>query len=227
MSAKTFFDVLRDSINQIVTGDEGKEESGSQKQRKTAIKNDIESAIIVLAAEVMRVSGNTSDETEKILFDFLEKNFGKVTMVKRKKLVSDHLFVGPQAYTKMACEQLKSMATHESKFEVIKLLYNIASADDFVNTKEHAVILKMSKYLGVAADELKSIKEQYVRVNNPFAILEMEENYTMDVVKLAYRKMVLKYHPDKRTDKVDTEEANRKFREIKKAYELILKQIKG
>jgi DnaJ like chaperone protein len=227
MSAKTFFDVLKDSINQIVSGDESREESGSQKQRKQAIKNDIEGAIIVLAAEIMRVAGNASEDTEKILFDFLEKNFGKATAVKRKKQVSEHLFVGPQAYTKMACEQLKSMATHESKFEIIKLLYNIASADDFVSAREHTVIQKISRYLNITAGELTAIKEQYVMVNNPFAILEMEEAYTVSEVKAAYRKMVLKYHPDKRTDKVDTEEANRKFREIKKAYELILKQIKG
>lgn len=227
MSAKTFFDVLKDSINQIVSGDESREESGSQKQRKQAIKNDIEGAIIVLAAEVMRVAGNATEGTEKILFDFLEKNFGKATAVKRKKQVSEHLFVGPQAYTKMACEQLKSMTTHESKSEIIKLLYNIASADDFVSAREHTVIQKISRYLNITGTELSAIKEQYARVNNPFAVLEMDEVYTVTEVKAAYRKMVLKYHPDKRTDKVDAEEANRKFREIKKAYELILKQLNG
>jgi DnaJ like chaperone protein len=96
-----------------------------------------------------------------------------------------------------------------------------------VSAREHTVIQKISRYLNITAGELNAIKEQYVKVNNPFAILEMEEAYTVTEVKAAYRKMVLKYHPDKRTDKVDTEEANRKFREIKKAYELILKQIKS
>jgi DnaJ like chaperone protein len=227
MPSKTIFDIIKDSINQIVTGDEVKEESGSAHQRKLAIKAEIEAAIIVLAAEVMHISGNTSDTTEKILFDFLEKNFGKIPLTKRRKQVGDHLFVGPQPYTKMACEQLKSLTTHESKIEIIKLLYTIASADDFISAREHTVIQKISKYLTISVDELRTIKEQYIRVNDPFSILEMEETYSVEIVKASYRKMVLKYHPDKRTDNINTEEANRKFREIKKAYELILKQIKA
>ena len=173
MPPKTFFDVLKDSINQIVSGDESGEESGIKKQRKQGINNDIEKAIIVLAAEVMRISGNASDDTEKILLDFLQKNFGNATAVKRKKQINEHLFVGPQAYTRMACEQLKSITTHDSKQEVIKLLYNIASADDFVNSRENTVIQKISKYLELSADELITIKEQYIRINNPFSILEM------------------------------------------------------
>lgn len=226
MVGKSFFDVLRDSIHQIVSGEDVKEDSGPQQQRKIAAKADMEHAVIVLATEVMRLRGNASGDTETLLFKFLEKNFGK-TGVKRRKQVSDHVFVGPQAFTRMACEQLNALATHESKFEIIKLLYDIASADDLVTAKEHSTIQKIAGYLGISAEELKSIRALYVRVHNPFAILEMEETIVVSEVKAAYRKMVLRYHPDKRKDKVDAEEANRKFREIKRAYEQILRQLKG
>ena len=224
MASRSFFDLLKDAVNQIVSGEEVKEDSGPQKQRKKAAQTDMENAVIILATEVMRL-GNTSDETEKILLTFLEKSFGK-TQPKRSKQIADHLFVGPQAFTRMACEQLKSLATHDSRFEIIKLLYNIASVDDFVNAKEHSTIQKIAKYLNVSLDELRSIKEQYTRINNPFSMLEIEEVYTVAEVKRAYRKMVLKYHPDKRADGADEAEANGKFREIKKAYELLLKQLK-
>lgn len=225
MAGKSFFDVLRDSIHQIVSGGDVKEDSGPQQQRKMAAKADMEHAVIVLATEVMRLRGNASEETETMLFKFLEKNFGK-TGVKRRKQVSDHVFVGPQAFTRMACEQLNALTTNESKLEIIKLLYSIASADDFITGKEHSTIQKIAGYLHIPSDELKSIKERYVRVNNPFAILEMDETIIISDVKAAYRKMVLRYHPDKRKDKVDTAEANRKFREIKRAYEQILRQLR-
>lgn len=226
MAGKSFFDVLRDSIHQIVSGDDVKGDSGPQQQRKIAAKADMEHAVIVLATEVMRLRGNASGDTETLLFKFLEKNFGK-TGVKRRKQVSYHVFVGPQAFTRMACEQLNSLATHESKSEIIRLLYDIAFADDLVTAKEHSTIQKIAGYLGISADELKMIRPLYVRVHNPFAILEMEETIVVSDVKAAYRKMVLRYHPDKRKDKVDMDEANRKFREIKRAYEQILRQLKG
>jgi DnaJ like chaperone protein len=225
MAGKNFFDTLRESINQIVTGDEKAGPSTGEKQRQQSAQNEIESAVIVLATEVMRLDGNYSSETKKILFDFLEKNFGKITASKRDKLINDHVFIGPQPFTRMACEQLKSLATHASKYEIIKLLYEIASFDDFVRTKENSVINKIAKYLELSPDEMRTLREKFGRINNPYAILEMEETASVTEVKAAYRKVVLKYHPDKRTDKVSTEEANRKFREVKKAYEMIIKKI--
>jgi DnaJ like chaperone protein len=226
MPAKSFFDTLKDSINQIVSGDDIGATKESSKQHIHAAQNEIESAVIVLATEVMRLSGNHSPETEETLMNFLERNFGKKSSVKRRKQINDHIFVGPQPFTKMACEQLKNLATHESKFEIIKLLYNIASADDFVRSNENAVIQKIARFLNVSMEELKEIKEKYTKANNPFATLEMEETTSIEVVKIAYRKMVLKYHPDKRKDHIGDEEANKKFREIKRAYELILTKIK-
>lgn len=226
MAGKSFFDVLRESIHQIVSGEEVTEDSGPQQQRKQAARADMEHAVIVLATEVMRLNGNASDETETMLFKFLERNFGK-TGIKRRKQVSDHVFVGPQAFTRMACEQLKALSTHASHIEIIKLLYNIASADDFVTAKEHNTIQKISGYLGLSPEELKAVRQLYSKVNNPFALLEMEETIEVTKVKAAYRKMVLRYHPDKRKDKVDAEEANRKFREIKRAYEQIIRQLRG
>ncbi len=173
----------------------------------------------------MRLDGNYSSETKKILFDFLEKNFSKVSASKRNKLINDHLFVGPQPFIRMACEQLKTLATHGSKFEIIRLLYEIATFDDFAGTKENNTIQKIAKYLEISAEELRTLKEKFGRINDPYAVLEIEETISVAKVKAAYRKVVLKYHPDKRKDKVSTEDANRKFREVKKAFEMIMKKI--
>lgn len=225
MSSKDFFKTLRDSINQIVSGDEKAGPSAGEKQRQQSAQNEIESAVIVLATEIMRLDGNYSSETKKILFEFLERNFGRISPAKRNKLINDHIFVGPQPFTKMACEQLKSLATHGSKFEIIRLLFEIATFDDFANAKENSVIQKIAKYLEISPDELRALKEKYGRINDPYAVLEVEETNSVSEVKAAYRKVVLKYHPDKRKDKVSIEEANRKFREVKKAYEMIIKKI--
>jgi DnaJ like chaperone protein len=225
MSPKDFFKTIRDSIHQIVSGDEKSGPPAGEKQRHQSAQNEIESAVIVLATEVMRLDGNFSSETKKILTNFLDKNFGKGNITKRNKLINDYLSIGSQPYTKMACEQLKTLATYTSNLEIIILLYEIATTDDFIKIKENNVIQKIAKYLQISVEELKKIKEKFSRINDPFIILEMEETVSVVKVKAAYRKMALKYHPDKRVDGASEEEANKKFRDIKKAYELIIKKL--
>lgn len=225
MAAKGFFEVLRQSIRQIVSGDEKSGPSLGEQQRKKSSQNEIEAAVIVLASEIMCIDGNYTTETRQILFNFLDKNFGKSTAARRSKQLSSLLVTGPQPFTKMACEQLKTLATEGSKQEIIKLLYQIATYDDFARTKENNVIQKIARFLDISADELKALKDKFIKINNPFTILEIEDTTSVTKVKAAYRKVVLKYHPDKRTGKVSDEEANRKFREVKKAYEVIMNKL--
>lgn len=225
MPRKTFFDTLRDSIHQIVSGEENAGPSAGEKQRQSAAKDEMESAVIVLASEIMRLDGNDSTDAKKILTTFLERNFGRLNLSKRNKQMKDHLFTGPRPFTKMACEQLKTMATHGSRQELIRLLYEVASADGPVNNKEQNTIHKIAGYLDLTDKELRTIRDRFARLHDPFAILEITETSSVVKVKAAYRKMALKYHPDKRSDDVSEDEANRRFREMKKAYEMIMRKL--
>jgi DnaJ like chaperone protein len=125
----------------------------------------------------------------------------------------------------MACEQIKTLATHDSKYEMIKLLYTIAAVDGFLTSLENKTIQKIGKYLSLPESEVLEIRDKIVRANSPFGLLEIDETRSVEKVKAAYRKMVLKYHPDKRSKTTSEEDANRKFREIKRAYELILQKL--
>tara|TARA_Y100000816_G_scaffold113672_1_gene79559 strand:+ start:133 stop:660 length:528 start_codon:yes stop_codon:yes gene_type:complete len=53
--------------------------------------------------------------------------------------------------------------------------------------------------------------------------LEIQENASSDEIKKAYKKMAIKYHPDKQSNKSDEEkkEAEIKFKEIAEAYEIL------
>ena len=52
-----------------------------------------------------------------------------------------------------------------------------------------------------------------------YRILEVSETATQEEIKKAYRKLALKYHPDKNPD--NQEEAKKKFQEVSKAYEIL------
>jgi DnaJ like chaperone protein len=66
----------------------------------------------------------------------------------------------------------------------------------------------------------------YKDTTSAFKILEIESTATDDEVKKAYRKMAMKYHPDKVRGLGEQHEksANEKFLKVQEAYEQIKKE---
>ena len=52
-----------------------------------------------------------------------------------------------------------------------------------------------------------------------YSILEIDKNADKNTIKNAYKKLALKYHPDKNTD--NKQQAEEKFKEISEAYEIL------
>jgi DnaJ-class molecular chaperone len=59
---------------------------------------------------------------------------------------------------------------------------------------------------------------------NPYFILEIDKNCTKEDIKSAYKKLALKYHPDKNRD--NEIEAEKKFKEISEAYQILYDEDK-
>ena len=75
---------------------------------------------------------------------------------------------------------------------------------------------------------LLALYQRHKDVNWAYTALEIEPNATNEEVKKAYRKMAMKYHPDKVANAGEEirQQATDKFRAINEAYEHI-KQIRG
>ena len=55
---------------------------------------------------------------------------------------------------------------------------------------------------------------------NPYKVLGLSNNASLNEIKTSYKKLALKYHPDRNKD--DKENAENKFKEISKAYTILI-----
>ena len=56
-------------------------------------------------------------------------------------------------------------------------------------------------------------------MTNYYTILDINKNATKDEIKNAYKKLAMKYHPDKNID--NKKEAEEKFKQVSEAYEVL------
>ncbi len=223
--AKFSFNSFIGSVSKLISEGDVVEKGPTAQQK--AHQQEIENSILVLVADVIRCDRNFSNDTEVFVHDFMAKQFGHTNKAHRSTTVTNHIEVGTEPFTKIACKELKMLTTHDSRLSILKFLFGVAAADDFVNPKELRILTRIAGYLGISDSDLKQVKRAALSSNNPYYTLELEDGATYEEVKAAYRKMVLKYHPDKREDGVTEEDANLKFREIKRAFELIKQQQKN
>jgi DnaJ like chaperone protein len=89
------------------------------------------------------------------------------------------------------------------------------------------MIHRIAGYIGVSEKDLGSMHAMFRRPapNTAYQILEVDASASDEEVKKAYRRMVMKHHPDKVIDLGEEfqKAAAEKFRKVQEAYERICK----
>ena len=214
------------SLYRMIGDDEVVDKTEKQNPQQQAHQKEIEASIFVLAAAVIRCDKNYTSGTEEYIAQFVQKQFGGRNTVQRLKPVAEHIEMGSEPFVKISCKELKMLTTYDSRLSIVNFLLGVAAADDFINPKEARCVNRIATYLGISDKDFKHIKSLFSSKHNPYVVLGLEEEgATLETVKKAYRKMTLKYHPDKRGEDITEEEANLKFREVQRAFEIIAAQL--
>ena len=81
--------------------------------------------------------------------------------------------------------------------------------------------------MGVTSNDFLSIKNMFIpETDSSYKILEIDQSSSNEEVKKAYRRMAMKYHPDKvgHLGEEIRKSANEKFTRVNEAYEKIKKE---
>ena len=189
-----------------------------------ATQGDIRVSIIVLLACVIKADGRVLKSEISFVKPFLVRNFGEEGAKQALQLLKQLLeqSINP---TDVA-QQIRQHVNYSVRLELVHLLLEVAKADGEVVDAETHIIELIATQMGISAADYQSILSLYrthTDENWAYTALEIQPTATDDEVKKAYRRMAMKYHPDKVANAGEEirQQATEKFRKINEAYEAI------
>ena len=220
--------------------------------RNTGSQDDINMALIVLIAAVIKADGSVKRSELDYVKRFLLANYGeergKQYLVMLRDLVKPERVIDTTAI----CNQIKQNTDYTTRYHMVDFLFGLAVADNTYSPAENSVMREIANGLGINARDYVSMYTRHIGSRfgggssnsyssgsgysgssrsssntysrrNPYKVLGLEASATDEEVKKAYRRLAMKYHPDKVEGMGEEvkKNAEAQFREINEAYEQI------
>lgn len=182
-------------------------------------------SLLVLVAAVMKADGKVLKSELDYVKKFLVHNFGEDSAQEAIKMLRDLL--QQTIPVNEVCRQIQSNMNYSARLQLVHFLFGIAQADGQVDPRESELINQICNLMGIQRNDYESIQAMFVpNTDSDYKILEIERTATDDEVKKAYRRMAMKFHPDKvSTLGEDIQNAAKeKFQKVNQAYENIKKE---
>lgn len=192
----------------------------------TTTGGDLAMSLVVLSAALMKADGKVTRAELDHVRRFLTAQFGQAHA--RELLIVLRDVLKQDIPVHQVCQQIRHYMPHPARLQLMHYLIGLAHADGRVDAGELELLRRMARDLGVSDKDLASLSAMF-RLEDPaapYAVLEVAPNATDDEVKKAYRRMAMKYHPDKvaQLGEEVQKAAAEKFKKVQQAYEAVQRQ---
>lgn len=224
MPHPNFFQRLKHSLSLLSHGERNTAKNTIENQLREAQLFEVQNALLVLCAEVVRASKDFPKHTESLVVNYFNQHFGFIHSQKRLLRLRQHISIGASPYVKISCVQIRNLSTTEAAEEMLSFLFDVAASNHFITTPELRILQQIQRYLGINETVFAILRKKAENTADPYSILGVEPNAAFKEIQSAYRKKVLLFHPDKCRLPMSAEEKNRHFRTIQAAYRLLKEQ---
>ena len=192
---------------------------------QSTAQGDFGMSLLVLVAAMMKADNKVVKSELDYVKQFFVRQFGQSAASEALVMLKDIL--KQDIPVRDVCMQISRNMDYSSRLQLLHLLFNISSADGAINTLETEAVEKMAGYLGIASSDFVSIRNMFVpETDSSYKILEIQPSDTDEEVRKAYRRMAMKYHPDKVSHLGEEfrKTADEKFKNVNEAYKKIKKE---
>jgi tellurite resistance protein len=183
----------------------------------TAQKNLLSAAASVLKT-IAAVEGTASAEWEYARAALIALSDQTLTTQTADQLLSE-----AQPFT----DTSRSQFDEEQRLVLLRIAIDIATADGTISSDEETALINLGKNLGFDETLIKSLIQRLRggSTDNEVAearkVIGVTPEATIGEIRSAYKKLMLKHHPD-RVEVKEREEATRISAEINAAYDLLI-----
>lgn len=186
---------------------------------------DFAMSLLVLVASVMKADGKVLKSELDYVKAYFVRSFGESSASEAIMMLRDLL--KQDIDLRGVTQQIKGRLDYSSRLQMMHFLYGIANADGSISENEKVILQRISGYLGVSAKDRDSIMSMFIpSTDAAYKILEITREASDEEIKKAYRRMAMKYHPDKVSYLGEDfkQTAHEKFQKVNEAYEQIKKE---
>ena len=182
-------------------------------------------SLMVLIAAVMKADGKVVKAELDFVRNYLKRSFGEQKSAEALLMLRDIL--KRNIPVNEVCYQIKIHVDYNSRVQLVHMLFGVANADGSIPQSEINMIRQIALGLGISTPDFESLLNMYAKnTESAYKILEIDPKSTDDEVKKAYRKMAIKFHPDKvaHLGEEFQSTAKEKFQKVNEAFESIKKE---
>ena len=221
------------SAGQSQTGGGYRQETGTYRRTTTGTRgytaeeqrNSFIMSLLVLSSAVIKADGKTLQSELDYVREFVRQSFGAGAVDDAMRALDE--LNGRQVNIYSVGQQIASNMNYSQRLQLFHYLARLAQADGEFSASEKSVLEAIGSTIGLTSSDISSIIAMfYKEEDSAYSVLEIKPSATDDEVRAAYRRMAMKYHPDKvATLGPEVQKAAaEKFRQIQEAYETIKKK---
>ena len=197
-------------------------------QGQTEARNNFVSLLVHILVKIAQFDGNVTKAELQAISNFFRTHlhYNQEQMFWVKELVKDASTNTDSLETLLS--QFRDGFAYEPRLILVELVYQVLFSNDHVSGQELELAQNIAEYLNISRYDLLRIQSRYIhrrqaaatREEDYYEVLGIQPGTDFEQIKKAYRKLSMKYHPDKvgHLGEEFKNVAEEKMKEINAAY---------